>query len=735
MAVQGLPAWVFFFKCLHGKQLGRHGMDSPAKQILVFLTQAEISATMQEHEIRGKVMRRDADRLPVSQWVLFLAVCGFWGIVPPLYGATPWLHADGNQLRDPGGNVVVLRGVALIDLGFLEDWHGGAFEMIDRLTDKTDPQGNSPGWYPKVLRINVTPPDSVSNWPHPFDPQSNNFYNTLLRPVVDYCKSKDLYVILDWHYIANTYEHVDTTSAFWAYMAPRFAADSHVIFELFNEPINNTFGSETANWLSVRQDMQTWIDIVRTYAPNNLILVAGPNWSQAIGPIADYPVSDPIGGNNIAVVSHIYPGHWRNPSWYQNHITRCRAVYPIVMTEWGFSQSGSPDPGDLLHGTITGYGQPLMDFVESQGISHTAWVASYNWGPPMFYSDWTLRCGEGEMGCFVKDMLYLNRSADQPGGGDTTPPNSPTGLAASVDGQTVLLDWDDSTDADLFGYNVYRSAASGGGYTKLNTWPVDTSDYTDDDTVGGTTYCYVVTAVDDASNESGFSNEASAAPVDPGMGTVLREWWTGLSGAAVSDLTSAAAYPDRPSGSERLTRLEGPTGWGDRYGTRIRGCLHPPAGGSYTFWIAGDDNCELWLSTDGSPANAARIARVPGWTNVQEWEKYPADQQSQPLSLAAGRKYYIEVLQKEHEGGDHVAVAWSGPAITRQVIDGAFLSRWFTGRYGDFTGDGEIDLEDLSAMATLWLSGDCVQTAAMDLNGDCTLNLFELSQLTQNWLQ
>ena len=29
--------------------------------------------------------------------------------------------------------------------------------MIDRLTDKTDTQGNSPGWYPKVFRINITP--------------------------------------------------------------------------------------------------------------------------------------------------------------------------------------------------------------------------------------------------------------------------------------------------------------------------------------------------------------------------------------------------------------------------------------------------------------------------------------------------------------------------------------------------------------------------------------------------
>jgi hypothetical protein len=28
----------------------------------------------------------------------------------------------------------------------------------------------------------------------------------------------------------------------------------------------------------------------------------------------------------------------------------------------------------------------------------------------MFWTDWTLRCGEGEMGCFVKDTLYRKRT-------------------------------------------------------------------------------------------------------------------------------------------------------------------------------------------------------------------------------------------------------------------------------------------------------------------------------------
>lgn len=340
----------------------------------------------------------------------------FLYFVTPLNADIPWLHVDGNKIKDPEGNVVVLRGISLIDLGFLEGWQGGAINMIDRITNKNDSQGNSPGWYPKVLRIPVHPPDSVGGWPYRWYPYDDSFYKGLLRPVVDYCAEKDLYVIIDWHYITDTWDKVEQTNEFWRYIAPRFANDSHVFFELFNEPINRV-GSDTENWLSVRTDMQTWVDIIRSYAPYNLILVGGPSWSQSIGPAARYPMA----GCNIVMVSHIYPGHWRNSSRYKNHITTCAAAYPIMMTEWGFSQSNHPDPDDLLHGTITDYGQPLMEFIEDLSIGSTAWVASYDWGPPMFWRDWTLRGGEGEMGCFVKDWLYEKRNENQPYGAGGPP--------------------------------------------------------------------------------------------------------------------------------------------------------------------------------------------------------------------------------------------------------------------------------------------------------------------------
>ncbi|MDH4240059.1 MAG: fibronectin type III domain-containing protein, partial [Phycisphaerae bacterium] len=95
------------------------------------------------------------------------------------------------------------------------------------------------------------------------------------------------------------------------------------------------------------------------------------------------------------------------------------------------------------------------------------------------------------------------------------PPAPPTGLSASAGNGQVSLDWDDNTEPDKAGYNVYRSETSGGPYSQVNGTLLATSDYLDLDVVNGTTYYYVVTAVDSATptpNESGISSEASATP-------------------------------------------------------------------------------------------------------------------------------------------------------------------------------------------------------------------------------
>ena len=94
---------------------------------------------------------------------------------------------------------------------------------------------------------------------------------------------------------------------------------------------------------------------------------------------------------------------------------------------------------------------------------------------------------------------------------DVFPPAVPGGLQAvySGAGQQSFIDliWAPDTDADLAGYNVYRS--DGGLRTKINRELVQTSAYRDTDVTSGKTYTYSVTAVDVRGNESQSSSEAA----------------------------------------------------------------------------------------------------------------------------------------------------------------------------------------------------------------------------------
>ncbi|MHC4326792.1 MAG: LamG-like jellyroll fold domain-containing protein [Planctomycetota bacterium] len=158
-------------------------------------------------------------------------------------------------------------------------------------------------------------------------------------------------------------------------------------------------------------------------------------------------------------------------------------------------------------------------------------------------------------------------------------------------------------------------------------------------------------------------------------GEFLFEHWMDIGGVNVEDLTGNERYPDNPDDFELRPSFEAAVDWADNYGTRARGFLYPPEDGDYTFWISGDDFIHLYLSTDDDPANSVLIAEVPGWTSHLEWDKYP-EQQSVPITLVGGQKYYIEGIVKEAGGGDSLTAGWTGPGIGTEltIIDGAFLS-------------------------------------------------------------
>ncbi|GAB3017282.1 cellulase family glycosylhydrolase [Natronobiforma cellulositropha] len=426
---------------------------------------------------------------------------------------TPWLHVEGNLIKDPLGEEVKLRGLNMADpkrINVTAPARGmTAPQVVEFLTDQ------SRGWYPRVIRIPVQPIDIGEYEPgHTGGPpdavaftraELEDYIETHLDPVVEKCKERGVYAIVDYHrhwgdgdFEWDQADLADEVDMFWDTMAPHYAEESHVIFEVYNEPTEpgmwTTLENDADIWLEWKDTAQPWVDTIREHAPHNLILVGSPSWTQ--NPEGYYV--EPFDGENLAYTYHIYPGHTvsRNEAWDTDHTEGMQGVHedaPVVVTEFGWQNDIR---SDYLRGSTSEFGEPFMDFLEeNDGLHWTAWCADPTWRPVMFnrpfapvdhtdeedsighpYEDdipeycdelpceWSLLGrDEGDyddfMGGFIQDVLEENRDDRIPTVEfDDQPPEVPDPEVFEVTQTTVELAWDtvDSPgDSPFSHYNVF----------------------------------------------------------------------------------------------------------------------------------------------------------------------------------------------------------------------------------------------------------------------------------------
>ena len=184
------------------------------------------------------------------------------------------------------------------------------------------------------------------------------------------------------------------------------------------------------------------------------------------------------------------------------------------------------------------------------------------------------------------------------------------------------------------------------------------------------TYYWRVDLIDSSGNiDKGAVWQFSTAD---GRGGILWQGWTNISGSSVSGLVSDADFPDNPDYTKILPSFDGPVNWAENYGTQMKGYFIAPVTGEYTFWVASDDNSELYLSSDITAENATMIAYLYASSGKNSWDAYTS-QKSGEVTLKAGNAYYIRTIHKEGSGNDHMSVAFSAPGYSRQLIEGKYL--------------------------------------------------------------
>lgn len=375
----------------------------------------------------------------------------------------PRLEIDGNLIVTENGEQVTLRGVSVIDpKRAAEERERNAPEMVDLLTDEDD------GWHADVIRIPVQPID-VGNHPsgRPPDPiafteeELETYLETYLDPVVERCAEAGAYAIVDFHRHWTPLEWGDEETGevneelreevveFWDAVAPRYADDDHVLYEVYNEPTEPGMWDETGQdwvddvWRLFLEFIQPPVDAIRKHT-DTVTLVGSPSWYQS----PEGALIEPVDGENLAYTYHIYPGHdaseeraWDGVAGSGQGVEGVYEEYPLFVTEFGWRDYDD----DLLGGTTDEFGEPFVEWLESSDAIHwTAWVADTWWEPALFDDDWQLLGRDA--GSTADAGEYVRRAIEQEG-----VPQDYEDAAVDSDGAADEDDGTDDGDADANG--------------------------------------------------------------------------------------------------------------------------------------------------------------------------------------------------------------------------------------------------------------------------------------------
>ena len=254
------------------------------------------------------------------------------------------LSVKNGQLVDKNGKGYQLRGMSTHGLTWFPEFvNESAFKTL-----RDD-------WNTNVVRLAMY----VDEWGNGQCYMGNKSGSLeLLEKGVDICIKLDMYVIIDWHVLnpGDPSKYTNEAKSFFETVSKRYAKYPNVIYEICNEPNGGASWSD-----NIKPYAEKIIPVIRKNAPNSVIIVGTPTWSQEI----DKPLSDPLNYKNVMYAFHFYAA---THAGLRSNVENCVAQgLPVFVSEFGTCDASGGGANDFNET------EKWLSYFDEQGISYCNW--------------------------------------------------------------------------------------------------------------------------------------------------------------------------------------------------------------------------------------------------------------------------------------------------------------------------------------------------------------------------
>ena len=288
----------------------------------------------------------------------------------------PKLKVQGRQLYDASGEPVQLRGLSTHGINWYKNLNQYAsFPAYINQSWFDEMHGK---WGANAIRLAMYVEEyngymsGTNNDCHDQKKMQKNL-KELIDDGVKYAVNSGMYVIIDWHILnIDPSRYTDEAVKFFDEISAKYKNIPNVLYEICNEPSSGT-------WSGIKAYASKVIPAIRRNAPDSVIIVGTPTWSQDV----DIAASDRLSYKNLLYTFHFYAA--THKEWLRTKLMGAvDKGLPVLVTEFGISEASGNGTVDETEGN------KWIKYLDSKSIGYLMWgMANKSESASLFNPDCT----------------------------------------------------------------------------------------------------------------------------------------------------------------------------------------------------------------------------------------------------------------------------------------------------------------------------------------------------------